>query len=266
MKRITKNEIEYHGKHLRSLCHAGDMCGCTAIFCDGCPILKMYRTLAALGDYAEKIESIVSLENAADINDYIKKIDAIVRRQQPMKPSFDGLDDQDVVKCPNCGFGLRAADDPFDDEDNYCPDCGQKLQWSSTDGNSTKTGIHASRCPAMRIESENLDILASRLLSEYMGREIRARYSQAADEHPDYWGLRIDETPLSQDELELLFTVVEADDDAKSSTDIGLYPVVEICRGVAEALVSRELPINVVHSIGCTHGVWFFGESESVKV
>jgi len=38
-------------------------------------------------------------------------------------------------------------------------------------------------------------------------------------------------------------------------------PIMEICKGAAEALLSQTLPFGVDHSLGSPCGVWFFGES-----
>jgi phage FluMu protein Com len=48
--------------------------------------------------------------------------------RQPMKPKTSGLDEQDHILCPACGYMLAAADDDLS-LPKFCPNCGQRLYW-----------------------------------------------------------------------------------------------------------------------------------------
>ena len=57
-----------------------------------------------------------------------------LERQIPKKVNlrhirkYDGFDDGE---CPNCGMSVSRE---CDGNDVFCPDCGQKLDWSDEDG------------------------------------------------------------------------------------------------------------------------------------
>jgi DNA-directed RNA polymerase subunit RPC12/RpoP len=41
----------------------------------------------------------------------------------------------EIIKCPNCNFHLVDETERWDFEDwDYCPNCGQKLDWSEENG------------------------------------------------------------------------------------------------------------------------------------
>ena len=54
-------------------------------------------------------------------------------RRKPMKPKTDGFDEQDIILCPACGYGLAAADDDFSCP-KFCSNCGQMLDWETSYG------------------------------------------------------------------------------------------------------------------------------------
>ena len=62
--------------------------------------------------------------------DYATNIDLAIealKKQIPKKPIY-GSDEQDYVKCGLCEYELGHMDDYFC-LDNYCPNCGQKIDW-----------------------------------------------------------------------------------------------------------------------------------------
>jgi len=58
-----------------------------------------------------------------------QKIKCIDCPRQPMKPKTDDLDDNDMILCPACGYGLMAADGDYFGYPKFCSDCGQMLDW-----------------------------------------------------------------------------------------------------------------------------------------
>lgn len=63
------------------------------------------------------------------IENELTKIEAL-KKQIPKKPTF-GYDEQDYIGCPNCNYELETMDAYSDyfDHYNYCPECGQALDW-----------------------------------------------------------------------------------------------------------------------------------------
>lgn len=66
-----------------------------------------------------------------DLKD-IELIESIVKKEIPMKPEVigDGYADGELVYdtwiCPNCGKNYEVEYDHYD----YCPKCGQRIDWS----------------------------------------------------------------------------------------------------------------------------------------
>lgn len=54
-----------------------------------------------------------------------------LERMRPKKPIF-GYDEQDYICCPNCNYELETMDAYGDyfGHYNFCPNCGQALNWS----------------------------------------------------------------------------------------------------------------------------------------
>lgn len=67
-------------------------------------------------------------------------------RRQPMKPKTDNLDEQDVISCPACGYGLAAADDDYNIPPKFCSDCGQKLDWGTDSDIENISEFERLRC------------------------------------------------------------------------------------------------------------------------
>ena len=86
--------------------------------------------------------ALVNVTTLATHSDYYNKdrddkdidlIESIVKKEIPRSPirfddwyDHDGSLVHDGWKCPNCGTTYEIDDDEY----NYCPNCGQRLDWS----------------------------------------------------------------------------------------------------------------------------------------
>jgi len=116
---------------------------------------------------------------------------------------------------------------------------------------------------SVHLDKHRLEDIACKYLSDLTGREITAFYDRREYYH---WGLNIADTPLSNEELEKLFNAVGADDFDRDSNDFGEYPIMEINQGLAEKIMSDELPFVMSSSHADNEGVWFFGPPENKQV
>lgn len=71
------------------------------------------------------------------INEALKMVEGAVGKQIPRKPDYegDGYDEDgyliyDTWICPNCGKHYEVDYDDY----NFCPECGQALDWSDNNG------------------------------------------------------------------------------------------------------------------------------------
>ena len=86
-------------------------------------------------------DALVNVITLANHSDYYNKdrddqdiylIKAIVKKEIPKKPYLendgyaDGYPVYDTWICPRCGHNYAVDSDKFD----YCPHCGQRLDWS----------------------------------------------------------------------------------------------------------------------------------------
>lgn len=124
-----------------------------------------------------------------------------------------------------------------------------------TDLTSVRLSVH--------IEWNELQKTASQKLSDLLGRDIIAESRR--DEYY-YWGFYILRTPLSKEEIEKLFAIMDADDYDRDSNDFGEYPITEINQGLAEKIMADELPFTPNHSHADDEGVWFFGPLENEQL
>lgn len=77
-----------------------------------------------------------------DIDDWkkdISNLQELVDKEKPMKPYYEyhKKAQEDVWKCPKCNEIIRKKYWNYDYEEddgksNYCPECGQKLDWSDS--------------------------------------------------------------------------------------------------------------------------------------
>jgi len=120
-----------------------------------------------------------------------------------------------------------------------------------------------SQRPSLYLEWKEIRELAEKRLKELIGKDITALNDRWENY---YWGFNISDTPLSKAEIEKLFTLLDADDYERDSTDFGDYPIMEINYGLAEKLLSEYLPFKLHSSHAGEEGVWFFGPMESQTV
>lgn len=90
------------------------------------------------------------LEYPGITKDWLTKAGTRIRefglRCQPMKPKTDNLDDQDLILCPACGYGLMPTDGDDDfGTPQYCSECGQLLQWDK----EIPKGLHHIAVPCV---------------------------------------------------------------------------------------------------------------------
>ena len=61
----------------------------------------------------------------------MQTIKSALEKQIPKKPKiYNNIYPKDLYECPLCECGLRAN---ASWKDNYCPKCGQKIDWSDTE-------------------------------------------------------------------------------------------------------------------------------------
>lgn len=63
------------------------------------------------------------------IEDELRLAMTALEKQIPKKVIL-GYDEQDSICCPNCKGEIAEMDDYDYYKHNYCPDCGQALDWS----------------------------------------------------------------------------------------------------------------------------------------
>lgn len=81
-----------------------------------------------LFDTFERILNNLSKSDQAECDEEIKLIDKVIAKAYPKKPEsqrYHNVYGQLVGVC-NCKLLVREVE-------NYCPDCGQKLDWSGED-------------------------------------------------------------------------------------------------------------------------------------
>lgn len=95
--------------------------------------MKRYQKLAkAHGTIGQVIEECVKYEAIGNVEECREAVE----KQVPKIPNTygDGYDDEgnliyDMYECPNCGKSYEIDYDRYD----YCPECGQKIDWSKED-------------------------------------------------------------------------------------------------------------------------------------
>lgn len=114
--------------------------------------------------------------------------------------------------------------------------------------------------PALHIEWGELDEHASNLLSTLLKRKICAAIRR--DDYY-YWNLDISDTPVSEEEMELLFLIADADDEDRESSTFDEYPITELCQDLSRKLISKTLPFFAWTSFADDEGIWFVGSEVS---
>ena len=76
-------------------------------------------------------ESMDIHPDAISLIEFDRELTCTNCRQRPMRPKTDNLDEQDMILCPVCGYGLLGADEDYFGLPKFCSDCGQKLEWTN---------------------------------------------------------------------------------------------------------------------------------------
>lgn len=63
-----------------------------------------------------------------DMEDVAYTAAQALEKQIPKKVKY-GYDDQDPIRCPNCGHEISWMDSYDKGIDKYCSECGQRLDW-----------------------------------------------------------------------------------------------------------------------------------------
>jgi hypothetical protein len=121
-------------------------------------------------------------------------------------------------------------------------------------------GLRISDTPqqAIHIGWDDLSDIYSKLLSGILGRNI---YAEAEREEYYYWLVATRDTPITQDELESIFSLADADDLDRDQNDFEIYPIMELCQGLCGKLMNKLLPYGIVYARADEDGVWFIGDS-----
>ncbi len=102
-----------------------------------------------------------------------------------------------------------------------------------------------------------LSELCSTLLTGFFDRPTPV---QAVGEiNRDSWSLKFLESPISHEDLEAIFTALQADDYDRDANDIGKGPVWELSKALSQKIVSPTLTFPVDASHTSDDGVWFTG-------
>lgn len=116
--------------------------------------------------------------------------------------------------------------------------------------------------PALHMEWDELGEHASELLSALLGRPI---YVEVIRGDYYYWHLDITNTPVSEEEMELLFLAADADDRDQEIDDFDKYPITELSQELSRKLISRTLPFLAWTSFADDEGIWFVGSEISAE-
>lgn len=120
-----------------------------------------------------------------------------------------------------------------------------------------KPSLTGVSCQAHFFTWTQLSEMCSTLLTTFFGRPILAQ--AVGETNCDSWNLKLPETPLSREDLETIFTALQADDYERDVNDFGEYPVWELSQSLGQKLISPMLPFAVEASHAADDGVWFTG-------
>ena len=112
-------------------------------------------------------------------------------------------------------------------------------------------------CQAHFYTWTQLSELCSTLLTGFFERPTPVQ--AVGETNLDSWSLKFLEAPISHDDLEAIFTALQADDYDRDVNDIGKCPAWELSQALSQRLVSPTLPFPVDASHASDDGVWFIG-------
>ena len=120
-----------------------------------------------------------------------------------------------------------------------------------------KPSLTGVLCQAHFFTWAQLSEMCSTLLTTFFGRSTPAQ--AVGETNCGSWSLKLLETALSREDLEVIFTALQADDYERDINDFGEYPVWELSQSLGQKLVSPMLPFVVEESHAADDGVWFTG-------
>lgn len=120
-----------------------------------------------------------------------------------------------------------------------------------------KPSLTGVSCQAHFFTWAQLSDMCSTLLTTFFARPTLAQ--AVGETNCDSWNLKLLETPLSRENLETIFTALQADDYERDVNDFGEYPVWELSQSLGQKLMSPMLPFTVEASHATDDGVWFTG-------
>jgi hypothetical protein len=108
----------------------------------------------------------------------------------------------------------------------------------------------------MYVEWKDLDRIFKGILTALLKRDVEA---DSKREEFYYWGIDLT-TPISKDEIEIIYTAADACDYDREANEFGEYPIQELCEGLCNKLMSKILPFTLDMTRADDGGVWFIGE------
>lgn len=118
-------------------------------------------------------------------------------------------------------------------------------------------GPTGTSCQAHFYTWTQLSELCSTLLTGFFERSTPV---QAVGEiNLDSWSLKFLEAPISHEDLDAIFDVLQADDYVRDANDIGKCPIWELSQALSQKLVAPTLSFPVDASHAFDDGVWFTG-------
>jgi hypothetical protein len=110
---------------------------------------------------------------------------------------------------------------------------------------------------AIHIGWERLSLLFSGLLSDLLGRGIKA---ESRREEPHRWKTAMASTPLGATELEALLDLAGASDWNREENGHGEgLPILETGQGICGKLMGKLLPFGLAQTCADGEGIWFIG-------
>jgi hypothetical protein len=135
----------------------------------------------------------------------------------------------------------------------------RKTQIASQESIFASLKIENTSQQSLFIEWGELSDIFSVLLSGLLNRKIETR----AEREEYYWLIDLYDTPLTWEELGILFTAANADEWDRDQNDFGDYPITELCQGLCNKLMKKLLPYGIDATTADDGGVRFIGSAET---
>jgi len=126
-----------------------------------------------------------------------------------------------------------------------------------------KLQIKAAPQQALYLTWDELSDYFNKMLTEVCNREIR---TQATLSDYYYWEINILNTSITEDEINVIFELIDADGHDIDSNTVKGCDIMELTNSVSLKLISKSLPFPAINSISNEEGVWFIGSPDmSIK-